>query len=819
MPPLRPLLGLILLALTLATPGDPDAARAGFAPGRPAPHLGPARGGARPLVFGSHSGRRPADGSRLDAALAELAAPGARPRNPALRVATPPGRSQPEVLVDATTRGDPVVLAAALGQLGLRDASVFGNDVGGWLPVAQLGAADALPGLASLRAASPHRRAGAVQSQGDFAQRSDLVRSAPPGGLTGAGITVGVLSDSYNCYATYAAPGSGVPASGTTGYAANGFLADAASDQAGGDLPGAVTVLKEADCLNYGAPSQLPYADEGRAMMQIVHDVAPGAALAFYTAYVSEADYANGILALAKAGAQVIIDDVGYYDEPYYQDGLIAQAIDTVAQQGVSYISSAGNNGSLSYENLAPQFTATATTGPNAGEALLNFDPSGATTTTALPVSIPALGPGASVAVIVHWDQPYVTGAPASGGATSRLDLCIGGAGGDQVADVNGNPTACTGANALGTDPVLVLVVGNPADAAASTQATTIAVTVGLAAGKPPGRIKVTVADDGQGAAITAFDTASATLQGHPGAAGAVAVGAAFYFDSPRCATTPATLETFSSRGGAPILFDAAGTRLATPVVRTKPDLVGPDGVNTTFLGYTLAASGVTGADGLLSTTIPQCQNAPAYPNFFGTSAAAPHVAGLAALLRAYNPALTATDIAAALRASALPIGTPTPGIDAGYGFVDATAVLAAVPAPPPPTVAIVVAPTTVRPGATARLTWAATGAASCVASGAWNGAEALSGTLTVTATQAGALIYTLSCSNAGGTTSASATLTATAPPTSGGGALDPALLALLALPGLIRRAARARRAAPAGLLTAAGARTSRGSPTPPARH
>ena len=60
-------------------------------------------------------------------------------------------------------------------------------------------------------------------------------------------------------------------------------------------------MLEEADCPNYGAPDQAPFGDEGRAMLQIVHDVAPGASLAFYTGDNSEADFANGIGALAAA--------------------------------------------------------------------------------------------------------------------------------------------------------------------------------------------------------------------------------------------------------------------------------------------------------------------------------------------------------------------------------------------------------------------------------------------------------------------------------------------------------------------------------------
>ena len=267
-------------------------------------------------------------------------------------------------------------------------------------------------------------RSDAVTTQGDFAQHSDVLRSA--NSLTGAGVTVGVLSDSYDCYSVYAA--NNVSASGAAGYASNGFLATAATDVSTGDLPSSVDVLQEADpsgggCMNYGAPLQLPFGDEGRAMLQIVHDVAPGAGLAFYSAENSEADFANGIGRLAAsvstggAGAKVIADDVGYFDEPFFQDGIVAQAIDAVVANGVAYFSAAGNDGTLAYDNTAPSFATASTTAPNAGEQLLNFDASGATNTTSLPVTIASLVPGEFVAIVVEWDQPYVTGAPDSGGA------------------------------------------------------------------------------------------------------------------------------------------------------------------------------------------------------------------------------------------------------------------------------------------------------------------------------------------------------------------------------------------------------------------
>src|SRR6185437_8854631 len=210
-----------------------------------------------------------------------------------------------------------------------------------------------------------------------------------------------------------------------------------------------------------------------------------------------------------------------------------------------------------------------------------------------------------------EWDQPYVTGAPNSGGATSHIDVCITGATGtDAITDLNGNPVNCTGANASGVDPVQIMLIGIPATAAGNSATEDVTITVGLADGTlPPGRIKIAVEDNGSGSTINAFpsNSAGATLQGHPGAAGAAAVGAAFFFDTPDCGLTPATLESYSSEGGAPILFDAAGARITpAPAPRWKPDFVGPDGGNDTFLGFTLASVGFTG--GKLNTTISECQ-------------------------------------------------------------------------------------------------------------------------------------------------------------------------------------------------------------------
>jgi hypothetical protein len=771
------------------------------------------------LAFGGRSAEQQRSGiaGKLDAALADLTrhASVARPdhlledlhsMSPAAHFMRRSPGAEPLVAIDAVTRGDPQRLKDALVGLGLEHPAVFRNDVGGWLPVRAIDAAAARAEVTSVRAALSRARA-VVATQGDFAQDSATLR-ADLSGLNGSGITVGVLSVSYNCYAVYAADAGttvgGVPdppASGTRGYAPNGFTADAAMDVSTGALPAGVNVVAEAGgggpgCVTqFGYPVQLPFTDEGRAMLQIVHAVAPSAGLAFYTADNSEADFANGIQTLASGGAKVVTDDVGYFDEPFFQDGIVAQAIDTVASQGVAYFSAAGNDGNLAYDNTAPQFNAGS--GPEAGETLLNFDASGNTNAPALTVSVPPLFPGEFIAAVLEWDQPYLTGAypgtPGSTtGATSRLDLCVSVPSGTGVQTYNYNVQAatCTGLNATGTDPVQILIIANPASANTNTTATTVSISVGLASGSAaPGRVKLAWEDNGAGSLITNFPpTSNATIQGHPGAAGAAAVGAAAFWLTPLCGATTATLEAYSSFGGDPILFDTSGNRLAAPIVRQKPDFVGPDGVNTTFFGFTLAA----GTD---TSTVPQCANNASLPNYFGTSAAAPHAAGLAALMLQANPGMTPGDVYTAMRFTAAPMVNPSPDLTTGYGFIQAG------PAVAWPNMSIT--PSTITLGQSATVSWSSASINTCAATApAGFIANTTSGSVSVTPNAAGAITYTMTCTNAAGHATENATLTVNSITPSGGhgggGALDE--LTLLALAALsvarLMRPARARREA-----------------------
>lgn len=661
-------------------------------------------GTARLRVFGGRSAAQLAGTDRkLDAALADLVRHAYLARaghtlqdlhslSPAAHFARAPDGGT-VVAVDAVTRGDPQRLKNVLVGLGMQHIAVYGNDVGGLLPVSQISAAAAHNELLSLRAAMWRTRSGPVTSQGDFAQGSAALRAANPS-VTGAGVTVGVMSDSFNCYAYYAAnPGSYAGITG--GYTPqNGITTDAEQDEASGALPPSVDVLQEGDCAQFSGPGEFspgPYTDEGRAILQIVHDVAPGASLAFYSP-ISEADFANGVQALANAGARVEADDIGFFDEPFFQDGITSQAIDSVATRTtnpVAYFTAAGNNGGsllpsgqqlfLSYENTTPSFSTASTSQPN--EMLLNFDASGASSTVNLPITIAALQPGEFVAVVVEWDQPYATSAQVGGGAgaTSQIDLCVNSASGsDQILNLSGDPATCTEPNAAGVDPVQVLILANPATASGSSPAETLNLQLGLVAGSgAPTRIKVVVEDDGAGSSINSFaDTSNPTIQGHANDANTGTVGAAFYGHTPRCGVTPAVAEPYSSAGGDPVLFDDSGNA-QTPVVRQKPDLVGPDGVNNTFLGQT--------GTGGYTNSVSQCLINGAFPSFFGTSAATPHAAAVAALLMQYNSTLTPAQIYTVLRNTASPMGA-VPNLNAGYGFIQANVAISQLSAGPPPT-------------------------------------------------------------------------------------------------------------------------------------
>ena len=146
---------------------------------------------------------------------------------------------------------------------------------------------------------------------------------------------------------------------------------------------------------------------------------------------------------------------------------------------------------------------------------------------------------------------------------------------------------------------------------------------------------------------------------------GAETVGAAFYFKTPEFGSSPPLLETFSSAGGTPVLFDTAGARLPAPIVpRKKPEIVAPDGTNNTFFGTDIPDPG----DG---------SDTDSFPNLFGTSAAAPHAAGVAALMLESLGSLAPDEIYSTLESTAVDMKTTGFDFDSGFGLVQADAAVA----------------------------------------------------------------------------------------------------------------------------------------------
>ncbi|HEY1020969.1 MAG TPA: hypothetical protein VGE06_01595, partial [Flavisolibacter sp.] len=145
----------------------------------------------------------------------------------------------------------------------------------------------------------PVGNAGIVTSEGDRAIAANLARAGF--NIGGAGIKVGVISDSYNRSSLQ--------------------IDNADLDIKNGDLPG--TGNPEGNTTPVDVVLEYPYgirSDEGRAMLQIVHDLAPKASLAFRTGFRSAGDMALGIIELKNAGCKVIVDDVTYVTEPFFQD-------------------------------------------------------------------------------------------------------------------------------------------------------------------------------------------------------------------------------------------------------------------------------------------------------------------------------------------------------------------------------------------------------------------------------------------------------------------------------------------------------------------
>src|SRR6476620_985157 len=433
---------------------------------------------------------------------------------------------------------------------------------------------------------------GAAISEGLAQLQVDDARAAFE--LRGTGQTVGVLSDSYDL----------------AGGAATGALDDVLS----GDLPGRAGTCSDQQLpVDVFAEGPAEGEDEGRAMLQIVHDLAPHAGLAFATAFESEKSFAENIEWLARpvaeggAGAGVIVDDVAWFEEPFFQDGPIAVAVENVVADGVSYLSAAGNDNLFDGGDEIASWEAPAFRDSGGcpetiekqpgfkGTHCMDFDP-GLGTDRTFGITVEA---GELLTVDLQWAEPWF-------GVGSDLDAFLLSEAGKLLAG-----SFEENANASGTQrPVEILQWENT-----SSVAKTVRLSVNRFSGGRP-RLKFILLQNGGGVTATEYEQSSGgdvvgpAIYGHAGAADAIAVAAAPFSNS-------AKIDRYSSRGPVthyfgPVDGSTPAAALGSPEVLAKPDLAATDCGATTFFASLSAGTW----------------------RFCGTSAAAPHAAAVAALVR-----------------------------------------------------------------------------------------------------------------------------------------------------------------------------------------
>ena len=479
-------------------------------------------------------------------------------------------------------------LGGSVKYVSIRNQSILAT-----VPLTSLEALAADPSVHHIApAARAITNVGALTSQGYISHKANRVVAMGP---NGTGVKVGVLSDSVDALATLI---------GT------------------GDLPAGTTVVP--------GQSGNPGSSEGTAMMEIVHDLAPGAQLFFATAFTSPESMADNIRTLRFAyGCDIIVDDVSWSDEGVFQDGVIAQAVNDVTADGALYFSSAGNSGNIT-NGTSGTWEGDFNPGP-AGAAPL---PPGYT----LHLFSGALAfnriTNAAGVLDLQWSDPL-------GASDNDYDLFILNSAGTTVICASTDVQSGAGSNPLeecyrGTNyPANSrIVVGKKASAA----------------------VRALHLDAFFGDSGLTFTTSGATY-GHN--AGLNTVGtAATYWNSAHTGTRPFVggaanpTEVFSSDGPRKIFYDPTGAAITPGNV-----LFGTNG------GTTLVKPDIAAADGVAAKT-------PGFYPFFGTSAAAPHGAAIAALVKSARPDYTNAQILTAMKQTALDIRAAGLDRDSGYGIV-----------------------------------------------------------------------------------------------------------------------------------------------------
>ncbi|MDF1693508.1 MAG: S8 family serine peptidase [Zhongshania sp.] len=531
-------------------------------------------------------------------------------------------------------------------------------------------------GVQSLSLAEPSvLRIGSVTSRGGRAMGATSISNTLA--VDGSGQTIGIVSDSFAQTASVRGNNT-TPAKGIAGNL------QSARNQISGDLPPVIKLLR--DDVEKGT-------DEGAAMAELIYDVAPGVDLLFHAAGNSRAELAVAINTLCAANnASIVVDDILFISESTYQDDAPAAAATRCVAAGIPYLSAAGNDGDQAYRYVYNDANTTldepGTTLWPTGNDLHNWS-SNNNPDRFLSIT---LNPNSTIYVVLNWNQPYASISPAKG-AQIDLDLYATTAANVLALNPNSPDFYERGANKQG-------ITGQPDGDAyefvklvtgAASQTFYIAVEhfdgsqgdIPQQTGVPlEFRILLT---GGQPSAVE-YSFNGVAVWGHTAAANIASVAAVPWWESPEFRpegydTLGIDPEPFSSLGGVlEIQFDQNGNYLRQS--RTVPSFSAIDGNNNTFLGA--SSNNVAPEDG-------EPDN---FPNFFGTSAAAPNAAAVFALLKQAYATATPAQLISAVQTTAIDVngGRARTGYDdvSANGLINAEAAASALsiavgnPAPAP---------------------------------------------------------------------------------------------------------------------------------------
>ena len=542
--------------------------------------------------------------------------------------------------------GDFNSFVTQLSSLGMQvtDTSAAYGIVEGWVPLAELPTIARLPQTEAgqpIRVATTHALQGfqgVAYNEPETALGADAARSQF--GLTGAGVTVGVISDSVS--------------------QVGGGLADSYKT---GDLSTSnpVKVLSDGNSSN---------EDEGRAMLESIHDIAPGASLQFAAAgNTGDLGFMQSIENLYNAGSKVIVDDISEADEPFFQDGLIAQGVDYVTARGDEYFTSAANSG-VDNGYLSTFRPVTATVGSGASQQTGTFQNFNGGTGTASPLLKITTGvPNAFINF--QYDQPFKTQEPAGATATTTSDMSF------YVYNASGALVAS------GTDDNVA--TQQPYQGITIPTVGTYYVAIKLVSGTAPGHVEfVGVQDDGAVQVDKSNGASGGTYypssEGHETTVAAIGVAATPWFAPAPFQNLGIATPTEASSSTGPGLIDLSpkGTPITATLVQ-NPAITSADGGTTSFFGQAAVDTTEFPPNTSFNETPTNQQN---LKDFFGTSQAAPNAAAVAALMLQEVPTLSRVQILQAMETTATAINNTPQGtynVQSGYGLLNAVAAIAAI--------------------------------------------------------------------------------------------------------------------------------------------